>query len=308
MLLLSSPGPCLSSEASKDPASEGGSGALPGSFYERCKEGWYWFKEEKKAEQAREPAGQKEQQVQTAGVPPRLLEAYTYEQLWGMHPEELRKLLTAYLEKAVQDPSEANVVDYVVLQDLARRKALAFAGSFAYVVQKYPELSANLATYSHVVPAIKTRLEMTQAEVSVHLASVRDSYGLIVVSSRSCAYCDVQRSIMQHFTAQYGWPVKEVFIEDPEGERAARAFGVTVTPTVILVSRAAGRWMPVAVGVVSASALAERLYRAVRILEGRDRPEQYLLWDFEKGTPADPLAFPDLERIVREAYSAEVEG
>ena len=264
------------------------------SYYERSKEGWYWYKDEVKKEP--EKPKEAEQKVQKA-VLPRLLERYTYQELWNMHPQEFREVMQAYLEKAVQSPTEENVLDYVILADLARRKSLAFAGTFTYVVQKYPELSGNLATYSYTVPGIKARTELVQSEIDSVIGGAGEKYGLLFFTSPNCRFCEAQRGILKYFAAAYSWPVKEVSVQDPEGEAAVRKFSISVVPTVVLVSREKGDWMPVSVGVVSLSTLLDRLYRAVMVMEGKLSPEQYLIWGFERESPSDPLLFPDLSRI-----------
>ena len=46
-----------------------------------------------------------------------------------------------FQKKAVMSPTEANVREYYSIQDIARRKSLAFANVTAAVMQKHPELS-----------------------------------------------------------------------------------------------------------------------------------------------------------------------
>ncbi len=281
-------------ELKEEPLFPAGRASESAPYYQRSKEGWYWYKEEhqKKVE---EPQEVKEEPQKV--VLPRLLDRYSYQELWQMHPQEFRKLMQDYLEKAVQNPTEENVLDYVILSDLARRKSLAFAGTFTYVVQKYPELSGNLATYSYTLPGIRARTELVQSEIDFTISAARDRYGLLFLVSPDCKFCEAQRGILKYFVASYGWPIKEVSIETSEGRAAVQKFGVSVVPTIILVSREKGDWMPVSVGVVSISTLLDRLYRAIMIMEGKIKPEEYLVWGFERESPANPLFFPDLSRI-----------
>ncbi|MHB8811445.1 MAG: conjugal transfer protein TraF, partial [Desulfobulbaceae bacterium] len=65
------------------------------------------------------------------------LRAFTTEELWDMHPDDFQKLLMDLQKEAVRRPTEQNVFDYLVMQDMARRKAAAYANVAAYVTQKH---------------------------------------------------------------------------------------------------------------------------------------------------------------------------
>lgn len=269
-------------------------------YYEGQKWGWYWYQDPKGEQPQKTEETGKEAPVRQAL--PRLLEAYTYEQLWHMHPEEFRKLMTGYLERAVANPTPETVFDYMVLQDVARRKALAFTSVFTYLVQKYPELAGNLATYPIALPGIEARMKMTAAEVEAFIKKAVQDYGVVAFLSRDSSFSEVQLGILQYLEHNYGWPVKAVWVDTPEGEVAVRKFGVKVVPSVILVSRSTGQWLPVSVGITDLTTLKERMYRAARVLEGEEDPRQFILWTFEKGTAADPTTIPQLDRVLQEVY------
>ena len=68
-----------------------------------------------------------------------------------MHPDDFQALLTDFQKKAVWRPTPENVEEYYYVQDIARRKALAFTNVAEYVMQKDPELSLS-KDYPTVVP------------------------------------------------------------------------------------------------------------------------------------------------------------
>ena len=278
LLLASGANPSRSEEAAPEHALSGPAPRHETDFYRGHRWGWYWYEREPETPEPKKPK-----------KPRRLLETYTIDQLWRMPPERFRKLMNTYLERAVGNPTEENMLDYLILQEIARRKAFAFASAFVYVTQKHPELLGNKLTYPITQPGRKARVGMIRSEISSKVLAARSHCGLILFTRSGCPWCEAQRSILRHFVQRYGWPVKEVSLDTPEGERAAVRFSIDFVPAIILVSRS-GDWVPVSAGVVSVSELEQRLYWAIKIMQGQQRPEQFLLYDFEKGTPADPLS------------------
>ena len=76
-----------------------------------------------------------------------------------------------------------------------------------------------------------------------------------------------------------------------ENPNMAARFSVQMTPTIILVDRKSGRYMPVSVGVISMSELSLKLYRTIRYLRGKITPQQWFMHDFERGKSNDTLEY-----------------
>ena len=240
--------------------------------------GWYGY--ERYPEKAKKPA--KKERLS--------LKRYTYSQLWNMPVPEFKKLTKKFLNRAVQDPSEENVYEYLVLQDIARRKAAAFAGTFTLVTQKHPEL-----TMQDVVPAAgpgRVALEKIKREdISRTIASSRNDFALVVFVRQGCRFCAAQEGILSLFLSRYNWPIKQTDISsDPAGANLAARMGITRVPAIVVVYRKTGKFMPVSVGVIAEDDLERRLYNAIQYLSGRRKPQQFFLYDFQKGSGADPLA------------------
>lgn len=232
-------------------------------------------------------AGKEEKEKPEAPVFIPSMADYPLATLWKMHPDRFRPLLDAFHKKAVMDPTEANVYDYLVMQDIARRRSAGMANVTGYVLQKHPELDPG-KDMPLAAPGRAARVRMQRGEISRTILAGRADHALLYFSRKSCPYCAVQKNILAFFRDRYGWPVKEIDIE-ASPDLAAR-FDIRTTPTLLLIGRNRGEFIPVAAGVVSLDSLEQRLYRGVRLLAGEITPEEYSTYDFEKGGAYDPAA------------------
>ena len=253
------------------------------TFYQDYKRGWYWYEKEKEKP--------KEQEVRPHRLPS--LKDHTPEMLWNMHPDDFQALLMDFQKKAVMSPTEANVREYYSIQDIARRKSLAFANVTAAVMQKYPELSVA-KDYPTATPGRNALTRMEQEEIGTKIREARHRYGLIFFFSPTCQYCVEQERIVRYFEERYGWEVKRVDVSQETG--LAALFNVAMVPTIILVYRYSREPITISAGVVSLEDMEQRLYRGVRLLAGEISAEEYSLYDFQRGGAFDVRAPVPRER------------
>ena len=247
-------------------------------FYEDRKRGWYWYEPEPELEtqSEAEPPAEK---------PP--LRKLSYQELWNLHPDEFKTYAEAVTKVAVGVPSEDNVLQYLLVQDVTRRKALAFASVVGMVGQKYPKFGTE-NVYPTTLPGQKALTTRRYQEVDRLIRGLGDEFALIMFTQPGCGFCDAQSGILNFFEENYQWPVRRVDItQDP---LFAARFGVEQTPAVIIVNRHSKNYMPVSSGVVSLGEFKKRIFRAVRLMKQTIRPEQWGNYDFELNTGGDPLA------------------
>jgi conjugal transfer pilus assembly protein TraF len=113
----------------------------------------------------------------------------------------------------------------------------------------------------------------------------RDDFALIYFQRPDCSYCDEQAHILDWFTGESGWTVKRVNTRENPG--LAAKFNVEITPTLILIQKGNQEYLPVSAGVISADEIEDKAYRAVRLLKGEISPEEYSLYEFQKGGAFD---------------------
>ena len=244
------------------------------SYYTDSATGWWWYQKEPE-KQAEKPTRKKK-----PAKPAPSIKDYTYEQIWEMHPDQFQEFAEALKKKAVQKPSEENVKEYFEVQEIARKKALAFSNVAQFVWQKYPELTTK-KDYPITTPGNLARIAQINEERQRVLRDNRDDFALIYFQRPVCSYCDEQSRILDWFTNATGWTVKRVNIQENPG--LAAKFSVEITPTLILIQKGNQDYLPVSAGVISADEIEDKAYRAVRLLKGDISPEEYSLYEFQKG-------------------------
>lgn len=252
----------------------------PLSFYEDQKRGYYWYEDPAFIED--------EEQKEKAEFEESSLPSYTYEELWNLHPDQFQKYREEATKKAVQFPTIENVKHHLFIQDVARRKSLAFASVVGLVGQLHPELSTE-DSYPMSAPGRRALSDKKLSEFNDILIRSKNDFALLVFNQSGCNFCEAQAPIVQRFEAAYGWSVKNIDIE-VFADLALR-FNVEQTPAIIVVSRNSGESMPISSGIIDLSTIKERVVRAIRFLKGEVDPQQYYLKDFQKGTGMDPLKF-----------------
>lgn len=235
--------------------------------------GWWWYKDPPKKPKNKEK--KTEQPVYTV---------YTYKQLWNMYPDAFQKILKIALRQAVQHPTEANVKQYLTMQDIARRKASAYTNVVSYVIQKNPQLSVY-KDYPQNVPGIRSRTGQMYADIERTLLQQREHYALIFFWKPGCGYCTMEKDILAAFQDKTGWRIQPINIQEQPG--AAIRFNIRFTPEVILIKKGSPKWIPVATGVLAGNRLEQNIYRAIQFFEGKTTPQNWTLYDFQKGSSFD---------------------
>lgn len=251
-----------------------------GSYYSetfRGREGWYGYEKEKpkKKDKAKKKAS-------PAQEPMRLL---SRDELKKLDVEALNKYIDRLEKKAISSPTEENVYHYWEAWDVGRKKAHSFTAASQYIWQKYPELTTERDNPTSNPGKLALHGIRTD-EMQQKLRSNADSYALLYFYSPTCSFCDTQSSINRYFTDITGWTIKGIDIT--QNPTLAARFNINTTPTMLLISKGRDDWFPIASGVTTMDDLEKRVFRAVRLLNGETKPEDYTIYDYQKGGAFDP--------------------
>jgi len=253
-------------------------------FYQNTREGWFWYEDP--------PQVIEEQQVKPGkSQPPRTipnLDNYSIDELWNMYPDDFQSLLNSVQKNAVQYPTENNILQYLAIQDVARRKALAYTHATMYVTQKYSNLFSVNQVYPTAEPGITARVTMQQNEIDQTISRAMDDHALLFFTRAGCGFCEKQAQILAYFREKYGWQIKTVDIS--QNTSAAARFNITITPTLLLIEKGQEEYMTVTTGVIALTELERKLYRAIRYLRGATKNDNFLMYDFQKGSALDPTS------------------
>ncbi len=261
------------------------------NFYGKEKEGWFWYHDPASEPEEENQIGKPKQRQEPHLLEPENkyrnvdLEQYGMEDIWDMYPDDFQELLNHVQNLAVQNPIEKNVLRYQVIQDIARRKALAYTNASMFVNQKYGDIFNINQVYPTSKPGVTARVQMQNREIGETIAKAANTYALIYFSSPVCGFCEKQNFILYYFVEKYGWKVKLVDISKQPG--TAARFGIETTPTLLLIKKGMEEYMTVSVGVVALTELERKLYRTIRYLDGKTKDANFLMYDFQKGSAFD---------------------
>jgi conjugal transfer pilus assembly protein TraF len=240
--------------------------ALSG-FYLRGEEGWFWYEHEPELHDEPEPSPP----TVPAPAPPERTPDTASSAPLPLSSAWLRERLSAYRDRAIDDPSPDNVALYLYLQRVAMDKASRFAAATQRAVQLDPFLDeitqrpiANFA--ANLVNA------QTAKQRAALLARLAGQAGVLFFFRSDCPYCEAQAPLLQTLGDRHGFAVLAVSLDGaplPNGlfpsyrrdAGQAQSLGVVSTPALFL-ARPPDRAVPLAQGLLSLSQLEERLITA----------------------------------------------
>ncbi|MDO3377161.1 conjugal transfer protein TraF [Geoalkalibacter halelectricus] len=252
-------------------------------YGEPAKRGWWWY--ELPAPPSEEDDMPEAPPESNESAPARL----SPEILRDLHPDAFQAYMQAMEKEAVRRPTVDNVRHYYEVQNIARQKAAAFTHVAEYVWQKYPEISVA-KDYPLAAPG---RAALTSAQVEERrqlLAAAREDFALLYFHAPDCPFCREQEQILRYFSERFGWTVRPV--DTARRPDLAARFGVETVPALLLIHRESPEYLPVAAGVTSAAEIEARLYRGIRYLGGQVGPQDFGLYDFQRGGGFDPAWTP----------------
>jgi len=242
-------------------------------FWEDRKRGYFWYEDPPPVEDP----GPVEPAMPLPEEKTVMKDNYSYAELFDLHPDQFNKIIDARLKNAVQKPTEENVLVWLEAVDVAKRKSRTMANVAGYVAMQNPRLTGE-SRYPYAQPGRSAYLKQRSEEISRGLERFRNDYAIIAFSSQGCSYCDAQEEILSHFKHLSQWQVRRLDLR--ENPHLAAKFNVTVTPTLLLVSRETQESQIISSGVIALDQLNKRVYRLVRLMEGQADPERFYSMEF----------------------------
>ena len=249
------------------------------------RKGWFWYQDPDPPVIKEEGQNEALKEGSQSGKTPQVsqIRKYTPQEMMKMHPDLIKAHLEIMLKRAVHEPTLEHVKDYYEVQDVVRRKALAFANVSTALMRLNPELSGDVNT---APVAKRLLLAARSADISKTILNAKDKFALVYFYEPDCPFCRQQSSILQHFELEYGWLIRRVQLS--EAPALAEKFGIETVPYIILVSRQTGKHIPVGYGVVTLNKFTRNVYQGIRFLNGQVSPEQFNIYGPDEETMFDP--------------------
>ncbi len=223
------------SDSRETPGQTGGEG-----YYRQKEKGWFWYEPDPEPvaevpEQS--PAPDPAPLRQTVQKPPQA-------QPMPLSSEWFRENLTRYRDRAVDDPSDQNVSNYLYLQRVMLDKAARFGEVSQKVVMGDPLLDENtlrpVSTFG--ANAMDERADKGMANAAKQLA---EKAGLWFFYSSTCSFCVKEAGVLKGLSHAYGFKVLPIALDGlplpgspfpnfTADAGQARKLGVETTPALFL--------------------------------------------------------------------------
>jgi conjugal transfer pilus assembly protein TraF len=190
--------------------------------------------------------------------------------------EALQKAVEQSKARAVLQPTNENLMNWIKVQNELLKKNTLFADNWQRLVWRNPEYDYNQVRPSNPV-ALKAYSQSYKMDRREALSEISKEYGLYFVIAESCPYCHEMAPYLKRFAENYGFTVITVSVDGgsvPEFPDAmyspefAERLGVKITPAIILAKPSEGVIEPISYGFVSLKELEIRIYRLFRMEPG----------------------------------------
>ena len=190
--------------------------------------------------------------------------------------EALQKAVETSKARAVLQPTNENLMNWIQVQNELLKKNTLFADNWQRLVWRNPEYDYNQVRPSNPV-ALKAYSESYKLDRREALREISKEYGLYFVIAESCPYCHEMSPYLKRFADTYGFTVITVSVDGGSvaefpnalySPEFAERLGVKITPAIILAKPSEGVIEPISYGFISLQELETRIYRLFRMEPG----------------------------------------
>ena len=212
-------------------------------FYDGHADGWHWYSSKDAEEKKSTPDDPIEQM------------------------KILRLTIERSLAKAILNPTDVNVKNYISLQNKLGDQSSKFADVWQKVLLDNPELNYSLIHPTNNL-AKQVDLDLQHKKEEQAITKLAKEGGLFFFYSSTCGYCRKFAPILKNFSANYNISVIPITIDGgilPEFPNSklnrghAAKFSVTVEPSLFAVNPYTGKAYPVSQGLISEYDLRKRI-------------------------------------------------
>jgi len=210
-------------------------------WWQRQDEGWFFYRDSGKAREAAKKNIEKDQKPMEK----------------PLTAEEMKKEAERLLSKAVIEPSETNLKEYMEYQKKMLNLADRFAVVWQRVLMKYPELYASVST------------EGVNEEIEKSVMRLREKAGLFFIYSSTCPHCQKEALVIEDFKRKYDFIVIPISIDggilpgfpDTRYDNGISSrLGIQSVPAIFLAYPGEDRFEHIGTGFIPLPDLERRLY------------------------------------------------
>ena len=186
--------------------------------------------------------------------------------------EHTKQELESKKAKAVVEPNEENVKEYMLLQKKVVDNSSNFADVWRRILWKYPELDYTVKHPTNTLAKHK-QLDAKREDIKSALSKLGERYGLFFVYKSTCQYCHKYSPILKEFSKMYNIDILPItldnaFIDEWRGKTITdlsvlKKLGledIKQVPATVLYDNKNKQVLPVGYGILSISDLEDRIY------------------------------------------------
>lgn len=202
----------------------------------------------------------------------------------------LRENMPVLLEKAVDNPTQENVSNYMYAQRVLLDKSQNFSTKVKDVVATDPFLDENnrvpIAQFANTAFQKKTKADQREM---IKLLAGRTGIWLFTDKPERCMACkDYESNVLtgnsgvNGLVNEFGFNYRSIDVSTEQGKNAAKRFGLKVTPTTVLVAPP-NKFVLLSQGLMTEDGLRERLLIGARIAGILSEKESVKTLPYNKG-------------------------
>ena len=222
------------------------SSAAAHDFYTQHQDGWFWYHD-------------------------KLVKPNQAMQLSVITPEQQvdldKEALDVATKTAYQNPTEANIINYIRKSDKVLDKSYHFALKLRQVRLQHPDL---IKRQVHPTNQIAKELYVTEENqvMAQKITKLAKEYGLFYIFSSQCKYCHAFAPTVKRFAEKYQWQVLAIaadggsLAEFPDAKPdngIIRKLKITAYPALVAVNPYSKKILPLAMGMVSEEEIISRI-------------------------------------------------
>ncbi len=197
--------------------------------------------------------------------------------------EKLQEVIQNSLNRAILDPNQDNIAQYIQLQNLMADRSSQFSKVWQQTLLSEPELDFSILQPTNT-PGRKFLNEQAQLEQLVALDIVADSTGLFFFFSEDCPVCHRFAPILKQFASRYDIEVIAISLDggilpdypQPKfNHNQAEKLSVPVVPAVYAANPTTQTIVPITFGLVTEDILLQRLIEQLIPTEERLVQQQF---------------------------------
>jgi conjugal transfer pilus assembly protein TraF len=182
--------------------------------------------------------------------------------------KEVREALEALKDRAVMDPSEQNIKEYIAAQQYVFEKGAVFSDTWRRVVWTNPELDYALRRPVNNT-AIRAYDQVQDQKEFANLKKLGQEHGLMFFFRSDCPYCHKMAPTLKQLAQKFGIEILPVSLDGPGlpdfpnpkvNAGQAKALRVERVPALFIASRKTKDIAPVGYGVMSQAEIINRIF------------------------------------------------